>query len=603
MIEDRQQDDRDPEVRDQRVELGEYPADGRYSGSSVMRQPSRGRPSTGTVVGDRTHVRFRYGVDTARIPRVATQETSCRQPGAPQGAVARQRLEGVRGAGRVEAASGRQPAADQPPAPDREPSTPGPGRRRRHSGVGLHREPGVTAGPGRRAAAAPRSRRGPVGHGHDLTARTEQVRPPGLELRPAPRTASRRRRRARLRSPRCRPPGRSRTRPGVGPRHRDRARCGPTTRPAGPPGRGPARRRSHGRGSARSGGETLAAAGPARLEHRAAAAGAHPEPETVGFLALPVVGLERALHAWPPLRPRPEGGGRAVVEREPVDSSGGFPHGHHPAPLAGVRLVGSPNAVLRSASRPSTRPRPRRHFPAGAWPLLHRPASSAGEVCSPRPIVLHICGRACGQPRIWPPAADDIWDRGARAIRAQLAEATWNTWFQGVRPLALDDDVLVLGVPSIVACERIRSSYSGMLDDTLKDATGRELRVELLVDTEARADEPVRLGALPDDRAHAGRATAPAQRDDLGAGDAQSPLHLRPVRHRCVEPLRARRRAVRRRGARPGLQPAVHLRARRSRQDPPPARDRPPRAHHVRQEAGPVHVDRVVHERLRRGDP
>jgi chromosomal replication initiator protein len=95
------------------------------------------------------------------------------------------------------------------------------------------------------------------------------------------------------------------------------------------------------------------------------------------------------------------------------------------------------------------------------------------------------------------PAADEIWDRGARAIRAQLAEATWNTWFQGVRALALDDDVLVLGVPSIVACERIRSSYSGMLADTLKDATGRELRVELLVDTEARADEPVRLGALP----------------------------------------------------------------------------------------------------------
>jgi hypothetical protein len=48
------------------------------------------------------------------------------------------------------------------------------------------------------------------------------------------------------------------------------------------------------------------------------------------------------------------------------------------------------------------------------------------------------------------PAAD-IWDRGARAIRAQLAEATWNTWFQGVRALAFDDDVLVLGVPSIVA--------------------------------------------------------------------------------------------------------------------------------------------------------
>ncbi len=94
--------------------------------------------------------------------------------------------------------------------------------------------------------------------------------------------------------------------------------------------------------------------------------------------------------------------------------------------------------------------------------------------------------------------ADEIWDRGARVLRAQLADATWNTWFQGVRPLGLDGDVLVLGVPSIVACERIRSSYSGLLADALKDGTGRELHVELLVDTEERNDEPVQVGA----RAH-----------------------------------------------------------------------------------------------------
>ena len=89
------------------------------------------------------------------------------------------------------------------------------------------------------------------------------------------------------------------------------------------------------------------------------------------------------------------------------------------------------------------------------------------------------------------PSTDDadavkVWDAGETALRTQLAEATWHAWFQGVRAVRLDGDVLVLAVPSTVACERIRSSYRGLLDDSLRDATGRDIRVELLVDTGTR---------------------------------------------------------------------------------------------------------------------
>jgi chromosomal replication initiator protein len=85
--------------------------------------------------------------------------------------------------------------------------------------------------------------------------------------------------------------------------------------------------------------------------------------------------------------------------------------------------------------------------------------------------------------------AEELWDAGATALRTQLAEATWHAWFQGVRAVRLDGDILVLAVPSTVACERIRSSYGGLLDDTLRDATGRDIHVELLVDTVGRPDE------------------------------------------------------------------------------------------------------------------
>ena len=38
------------------------------------------------------------------------------------------------------------------------------------------------------------------------------------------------------------------------------------------------------------------------------------------------------------------------------------------------------------------------------------------------------------------PAADDLWAKVAAAVRAQLSEATWNTWFQGVHALDCTDD-------------------------------------------------------------------------------------------------------------------------------------------------------------------
>ena len=66
-------------------------------------------------------------------------------------------------------------------------------------------------------------------------------------------------------------------------------------------------------------------------------------------------------------------------------------------------------------------------------------ASAAGSAPEPRGPV----------PATTP---DALWEAGAAQLRTQLAEATWHAWFQGVRALRFDGDVLVLGVPSTVAC-------------------------------------------------------------------------------------------------------------------------------------------------------
>jgi chromosomal replication initiator protein len=51
----------------------------------------------------------------------------------------------------------------------------------------------------------------------------------------------------------------------------------------------------------------------------------------------------------------------------------------------------------------------------------------------------------------------------------------------------------VLGVPSSLAADRIRSSYTGMLTDAIHDRTGETVRVDLLIDTDARETQSVSL--------------------------------------------------------------------------------------------------------------
>ncbi len=88
------------------------------------------------------------------------------------------------------------------------------------------------------------------------------------------------------------------------------------------------------------------------------------------------------------------------------------------------------------------------------------------------------------------PAADDLWARVAAAVRAQLSEATWNTWFQGVHGQDATEDTLLLAVPSSVAVERIRTSYLGLLADAVQALTGVPHRIDLMVTTEARLEHP-----------------------------------------------------------------------------------------------------------------
>ena len=46
---------------------------------------------------------------------------------------------------------------------------------------------------------------------------------------------------------------------------------------------------------------------------------------------------------------------------------------------------------------------------------------------------------------------DDLWRHVTSALRSQLSDATWNTWFQDVAPVELSDQQFSIAAPSSVA--------------------------------------------------------------------------------------------------------------------------------------------------------
>ena len=140
--------------------------------------------------------------------------------------------------------------------------------------------------------------------------------------------------------------------------------------------------------------------------------------------------------------------------------------------------------------------------------------------------------------------------------------------------------------PSPLAKERIEGRYLGLVRDAMAEAgaSHAELRLRIepaeppplwtvpapddsLVSTAPGPLEPW-LGGRCQGRRSITQRSHPTGRP-AGRCGAQSPLHVRELRHRGIEQLRPRRRTVRGRNACPQVQPAVHLRPRRPRQDPP----------------------------------
>ena len=108
----------------------------------------------------------------------------------------------------------------------------------------------------------------------------------------------------------------------------------------------------------------------------------------------------------------------------------------------------------------------------------------------------------------------------------QVSEATWRTCFDALNAVAMDENTLVLAVPSTLVLERLQGRYLTMIEDTLAETAGEPLKVDLLVratpaDTTVAAAEASRLSTTT------GRpADSPAR--NVTPGWVESPGHRQP---------------------------------------------------------------------------
>ena len=207
---------------------------------------------------------------------------------------------------------------------------------------------------------------------------------------------------------------------------------------------------------------------------------------------------------------------------------------------------------------------------------------------------------------------DQVWTAVADQLRDQLTEAVWFSTFQRRRaargqrsttsPISVPEQPRPRPHPDPLPAARHRgarrdrrarrarstsSSPTGSPADRHRRPTSRRVRA-----ADGRRRPPGRSGAA-----------TPTARALLDDGRAQPALHVRDVRQGRLQPVRPRRRAARRRDAGPLVQPAVHLRRRRARQDPPAARHRPLRPPQLPAPRGALRLDRDVPQRVRRRHP
>jgi chromosomal replication initiator protein len=75
----------------------------------------------------------------------------------------------------------------------------------------------------------------------------------------------------------------------------------------------------------------------------------------------------------------------------------------------------------------------------------------------------------------------EVWDRCLKVIKDNIPFQSYKTWFEPIVPVSLEDDVLIIQVPSQFFYEWLEEHYIGLLKKTIKKELGPNGRLEYSV--------------------------------------------------------------------------------------------------------------------------
>ncbi len=94
-----------------------------------------------------------------------------------------------------------------------------------------------------------------------------------------------------------------------------------------------------------------------------------------------------------------------------------------------------------------------------------------------------VDGQGAGEAEKQVTEAEGLWMACAGALREQMTDSTWKSFFQEIRGVSYNGEQLVLAVPSALVKERIEARHLGVLRDAVAGVTGGGVAIELTVHT------------------------------------------------------------------------------------------------------------------------
>src|SRR5215210_2406259 len=77
--------------------------------------------------------------------------------------------------------------------------------------------------------------------------------------------------------------------------------------------------------------------------------------------------------------------------------------------------------------------------------------------------------------------AEGLWGQVSDRLQGALNTTTYKTWFANAGGMELADDRFVIGVPNAFTREWIEGHYLGLISASVRDVTGGDRRVALIV--------------------------------------------------------------------------------------------------------------------------